>query len=220
MSLVKNIIGVCILLVSLTLTLPNSVKSIFDRYPTLPQFEEYVTNNIKWQNEPYYLADKPKTPKQTLKNKRGVCQDYAFLYLAYLKYIYNIDAKVILFTYYKKSGGRGLHAIGIFKYNGVYWITENWRILRTKVPEDFTIAEFFDAYDVAWIYFKERLQNGKKLKQINNSKNKKELKKIAKNPNKTYRVPRAERYEEGFQGGASEEEKEETTNFNNRICIK
>ena len=175
----------------------NTVAEIFNKYNTLPKFEQYVTDNIAWKYKGYYLSNKPKTPEQTLKDKGGICGDFAFLYKEYLKRTYTIESTVIAFKYYKKRSGTGLHAIGLFKHSNVYWVTENNRVIRTAVPDMYTIKEFLDTYDVAWVHFRMYHKSGSLRDKVTNTKTKKELKAIAKNPDKTYRVKRSERYANG-----------------------
>lgn len=109
-----------------------------------------VSANIFWKSdkEVYGKQDYWATPLETIKNRKGDCEDMALLVIEGIKQLPNISQELMttlkVFCVFPKVGIG--HAVAVFKNNGRYIIIdctarEQW-FLATSIKTDDALAKF------------------------------------------------------------------------------
>lgn len=110
-------------------------------------FEDYarwLQKNIKYKEDE--AADHWSTPEETLQNKCGDCEDYAFFNEAVLR-VLGYQPQVLA------MGGLGSrHAICVFEENGRYCWLDNTELKRTKAGSILEFAQYlFTKYGACYL---------------------------------------------------------------------
>lgn len=104
-----------------------------NRILSLEDYVQWLRENIKYREDGE--KDYWSTPKETLQNRFGDCEDYAFLNEAVLR-VFGYQPKVLAIKV------RGFdHAICVFEENGYYSWIDNTELKRTETK---SISEFSD----------------------------------------------------------------------------
>jgi len=113
---------------------------IFNNIVSLEDYVQWLQENIKYRKEEG--GDHWSTPGETLQNKYGDCEDYAFLNQAVLR-VAGYQPKVLA------AGKLGrLHAICVFQEGGHYSWIDNTKLRRTQAQSIYEFAKYlFSQYD-------------------------------------------------------------------------
>ncbi|MHA1704096.1 MAG: transglutaminase-like domain-containing protein [Promethearchaeota archaeon] len=116
------------------------------RIKTPTQLSLWMRINFTYQGEKFKFHDYWKTPEETVKDKGGDCEDFAFLAERILTDL-NYDAKVIAIKYY---GSRTGHSVCIIKENNKYTLFSNQYYY---VQEHSTLNTLLNNNYIDWKYY-------------------------------------------------------------------